>query len=108
MSFTGQNYYADDRSLKKEFRMFTLSDELMSKISGIPGVIDNLESESTKDALSANQGRVLKELIDDIVFEIDDHLSLESENAVQNKVITEALSGYALLGDVNTRTFFMD
>ena len=108
MSLTGQNYYADDRSLKKEFRMFTLSDELMSKISGIPGVIDNLESESTKDALSANQGRVLKELIDDIVFEIDDHLSLESENAVQNKVITEALSGYALLGDVNTRTFFMD
>ena len=30
----------------------------------IVGVIDNLESDSTTDALSANQGRILKGMID--------------------------------------------
>lgn len=33
------------------------------------GIIDNLESTSVTDALSANQGRVLKELIDDVNIE---------------------------------------
>ena len=34
------------------------------KIPDVPDVIDNLVSPSTTDALSANQGRVLKSLID--------------------------------------------
>ena len=48
------------------------------------------------------------EMINNIEIEIDDHLDILSENPVQNKVITEALTGYALLADVNTKTFFMD
>ena len=108
MSTTAQNYYADGRSLKKLYREFTLADDLIAKINAIPKVINNLESESATDALSANMGRVLKEMINNIEIEIDDHLDILSENPVQNKVITEALTGYALLADVNTKTFFMD
>lgn len=108
MSTTAQNYYADGRSLKKLYREFTLADDLIAKINAIPRVIDNLESESATDALSANMGRVLKEMIDNLEIEVDDHLDINSENPVQNKVITEALTWYALLGDVNTKTFFMD
>lgn len=36
----------------------------------IVGVIDNLESDSTTDALSANQGRILKGMIDNIGSEL--------------------------------------
>lgn len=64
MSLTAQKYYADEQSLKKEYRMFTLSDEMIGKITRIPNVIDNLESESATDALSANMGRVLKGMVD--------------------------------------------
>lgn len=38
----------------------------LAKMSDIPGIVDDLTSASTTDALSANQGNVLKELIDSI------------------------------------------
>ena len=37
----------------------------------VMNIIDNLTSKSTTDALSANQGRILKELIDSINVEVD-------------------------------------
>ena len=37
----------------------------------VMNIIDNLTSNSTTDALSANQGRILKELIDNINVEVD-------------------------------------
>lgn len=37
----------------------------------VMNIIDNLTSKSTTDALSANQGRILKELIDNINVEVD-------------------------------------
>lgn len=43
----------------------------------IPGVLDNLESTSTTDALSANQGRLLKALIDDLGEDKADKTALE-------------------------------
>ena len=56
-------------------------------------VIDNLESESTTAALSANQGRVLKEMIVQSggggSITLDSEMSDTSTNAVSNKVIKE-------------------
>ena len=62
-------------------------------------IVDNLESEDTTAALSANQGRVLKEMVEKLPsggggsIAVDDALSLESANPVQNKVLTEVLEG---------------
>lgn len=43
---------------------FASKEELQQVNNAIPGVIDNLNSTSTSDSLSANQGKILKGLID--------------------------------------------
>lgn len=53
----------------------------------IIGVVDNLESISTTDALSANQGRVLKEMIntkDIITIKLEDSFNEESGGTYKN------------------------
>ena len=73
-----------------------------SKVS-FTDIIDNLESAITNKPLSANQGKVLKEIIASVkeeieekiskfVFaDIDEELNADSENPVANRVITMAL-----------------
>ena len=63
----------------------------------IIGVIDNLESTSVTDALSANQGRVLKELIDDTTsIEVINNLTSTSTtsalSANQGKILNEKIN----------------
>lgn len=53
----------------------------------IINIVDNLESTSVTDALSANQGRVLKELIDDVS-------SVNVVNNLTSTSTTDALSAY--------------
>lgn len=64
----------------------------------IINVIDNLESTSLTDALSANQGRVLKEMIDDVSnVEVVNNLTSTSATAAlsakQGKILNEKIEG---------------
>lgn len=77
-------------------------EEKLDSIKNI-NVVDALDSEDGGAALSANQGRVLKKMIEELPsggtgssgdsIAVDSALSLESTNPVQNKVLTEALEG---------------
>ena len=51
---------------KKEARIYKLENGVESAIDSIPGVVDNLMSTSTTDALSANMGRELREMVDSL------------------------------------------
>lgn len=57
----------------------------MSK-RAIVEVIDNLISESTTDALSANQGRILKELIDSITSKDKNIMTAKLGSTISNTV----------------------
>ena len=62
----------------------------------IVGVIDNLESTSITDALSANQGRVLKEMIDEaegvsVVNNLTSTSTTDALSANQGKVLNEKI-----------------
>ena len=64
-------------------------------------IIDNLESTSITDALSANQGRVLKELIDDVsgVNVVNNLTSTSTEDALsanQGRVLNDKITGLML------------
>ena len=48
----------------KEKRINKLTQDVEEKIDNIPGVVDNLNSTSTTDALSANMGKALQDQID--------------------------------------------
>jgi hypothetical protein len=50
----------------KEKRVNKLTQEIEEKINNIPGVIDNINSTSTTDALSANMGKALQDQINAI------------------------------------------
>lgn len=56
-------------------RPYTISNSgsrtALALLNDIPSIINNLTSTSTEDALSANQGRLLKGLIDDLQDAID-------------------------------------
>lgn len=63
----------------------------------IIGIIDNLESTSTTDALSANQGRVLKEMINDVsnvnvVNNLTSTSTTDALSSYQGKVLNEKIS----------------
>lgn len=71
--------------------------EVLNLIEG--SIVDSLESVDTNKSLSANQGKVLKGLIDNInssgsgsTITIDAELSSTSINPVQNKVINASLT----------------
>ena len=59
--FDGDNLYTE-----KEARIYKLTDEIESAIDSIPGVVDDLSSDSSTDALSANMGRILQNQIDSL------------------------------------------
>lgn len=56
----------DNRYTEKEARVHKLTDEVEEKINKIPNVIDNVSSDSSTDALSANMGKVLQDQIDNL------------------------------------------
>lgn len=56
--FDGDNVY-----IGKDARIYWLKNDIATKIDWIPWVIDNLNSTSTTDALSANMGRDLQDQI---------------------------------------------
>lgn len=64
-------------------------------------IVDNLDSEDTTAALSANQGRVLKEMIEELPsggggsITLDSEMSDTSTNAVSNRVIKEYVDNAA-------------
>ena len=60
MARASQNYYVDEEYLDMQNRLITLKPEWIEKLNKIPNVVDNLESTSKKDALSANMWRKLK------------------------------------------------
>lgn len=64
--------------------------------ANLVNVVDNLQSTSTSAALSAHQGKVLKDAIDNLdlsgTLTVDSALSSISTNPVQNKVVYSALS----------------
>lgn len=67
MARLAQNYYVDEVYLDKRNRLITLKPEWIEKLErldNIPRVIDNLDSTSDTDALSANMWHLLKQLID--------------------------------------------
>lgn len=64
MARASQNYYVDEEYLDMQNRLITLKPEWIEKLNKIPNVVDNLESTSKKDALSANMWHLLKQLID--------------------------------------------
>ena len=51
---------------EKEIRIHKLTQETENKIDNIPGVVDNANSESTTDALSAHMGKVLQDQINNL------------------------------------------
>lgn len=53
--FDGDNIYTE-----KDARIYKLKSDISTKIDGIPGVVDSLDSTSATDALSANMGRTLQ------------------------------------------------
>ena len=74
----------------------------------IVNVVDSLESESTVDALSANQGRVLKDMIDNVDgVDIEDNLTSTSStkalSAKQGKVLNDKID--ALDNEVSPGTW---
>ena len=66
MARLNQQYYADNVSLKKEGRTLSLENEFLEKLEEFPDVIDNVTSDSSTDALSANMGRRLQDQIDQL------------------------------------------
>ena len=65
------------------YRSFVASEspgewEEFAKSADIPSIVDNLTSSSTSSALSANQGRILDEKIDEVVTDLAAH---ENKNA---------------------------
>ena len=63
----------------------------------IIGIVDNLESTSTTDALSANQGRVLKEMIDDassvsVINNLNSTSTTDALSANQGKILNDKIS----------------
>lgn len=56
--FDGDNIYTE-----KDARIYKLKSDISTKIDGIPGVVDSLDSTSATDALSANMGRALQDQI---------------------------------------------
>ena len=66
----------------------------MAEIDDIPDVVDNLTSSSTSAALSANQGRILDEKIDEVATDLTAH---------ENKNATTAERGHVqLVNDLTT------
>jgi hypothetical protein len=51
---------------EKEARIHKLTQETETKIDNIPGVVDDVHSTSTTDALSANMGKYLQDQIDNM------------------------------------------
>ena len=72
--------YLDSDGLNQVLQ--SVSQKIGDEISSIDGteVVDNLSSTATDQALSANQGRVLHTLIEDIAEESDEPLSTEEIN----------------------------
>ena len=56
----------DDVYTEKVKRIHKLTQEVESKIDNIPGVVDNADSDSTTDALSAHMGKVLQDQITEL------------------------------------------
>lgn len=69
------------------------------EVSSITPVIDNLTSTSTTSALSANQGKVLKGLIDGIVYEVPLTFTLPILRSV-NTISLKGLTGFGTAGQV--------
>ena len=59
--FDGDNIYTE-----KDARIYKLKNDISTKIDGIPWVINDLDSTSTTDALSANMGRTLQDQINSL------------------------------------------
>lgn len=59
--FNGDNVFTE-----KTLRIHKLTQEIENKIESIPWVVDNLTSESSTDALSANQWRLLQDQINEL------------------------------------------
>ena len=51
---------------EKEIRIHKLTQETENKINNIPGVVDDVNSDSTTDALSAHMGKVLQDQINNL------------------------------------------
>ena len=51
---------------EKEIRIHKLTQETENKIDNIPGVVDDVNSDSTTDALSAHMGKVLQDQINNL------------------------------------------
>lgn len=52
--------------IEKEKRIYQFTQEIANKVNNIPGVIDNTNSTSTTDALSANMGKYLQDQINNL------------------------------------------
>jgi len=59
--FDGDNQYTE-----KKKRIHKLTSEVETKIDAIPGVVDDANSISTTDALSARMGKVLQDQINEL------------------------------------------
>ena len=58
-------YTADWVNLEKKGREFSLSSDISERLENFPRVIDNTNSTSATDALSANMGKVLQDQINE-------------------------------------------
>lgn len=66
MSLSSKVYKSDGAYISKNAQTFQLTQEVKEVINNIPWVVDNVGSNSTTDALSANQGRLLQSQINDL------------------------------------------
>lgn len=66
MALSQQQLQADWVYLDKVDRTLTLTDKYKAKVDAIPGVVNNLNSTSTTDALSAAMGRKIQDKLDEL------------------------------------------
>lgn len=84
------NIITDTYLTREDVKLYvdSIISQLGTDLFNIPKVIDSLDSNDKENALSANQGRVLKELIDDI--NLDDIIP---EGGTAGQVLTKTESG---------------
>ena len=75
-------------------------DKIRSQMAQERTMVDKITQPTTQ----LNLINKVNEVIDNITITVDDTLSLESENPVQNKVVTSALNGKASTSAIPTKT----
>ena len=75
--------------IEKEKRIYQFTQEIANKVNNIPGVIDNTNSTSTTDALSANMGKVLSGMVN------------TKQTILESGTNIKTINGISLLGSGN-------